>query len=160
MSPFVSSFFKKCSIAVSYVAIPCFMSVLVLQSGATNVSKLCLGRVSIKFFFFFGGTHMGCAGMSQLVYMVRRWSPVLGGYFLQLDMEYLEGKKYAQLWRERTIGCSTQVSAVGHTFWVAIFWVFFCPFLPKHVCFMDCLYLDGLISSCFLYLCLESPWYT
>lgn len=81
MSPFVSSFFKKCSIAVSYVAIPCIMSVLVLQSGATNVSKLCLGRVSINFFFFFGGTHMGCAGMSQLVYMVRRWSPVFGGLF-------------------------------------------------------------------------------
>lgn len=53
VSPFVSSFFKKCSIAVSYVVIPCNMSVHVLQSGATNVSKLCLGCVSIYFYLIF-----------------------------------------------------------------------------------------------------------
>lgn len=39
---------------VSYVVIPCIMSVPVLHSGATNVSESCLGRVSIIIIFFVG----------------------------------------------------------------------------------------------------------
>ena len=95
MSPFVSSFFKKCSIAVSYVAIPCIMSVLVLQSGATNVSELCLGRVSIKFFFFFWWDTYGmCRHVSASIHGKKMKSSIWGTISFRLIWN---------IWRERNM---------------------------------------------------------